>query len=100
MWIKMWKSYSEGPGSPKYYEYSDEKDIEHLIKYLQEEEYWDEGNYHKILWEQIEKPPKKWIEEEIKECAEIYKNLYKNYRKSKISIEESLKMLKLLIKDT
>lgn len=96
MWIKMWKSYSEGPGKPRYYECGDEKDIEYLIEALEEDEYWDEG-YHDILWEQIDKPPKEWLEKEIKEFTERSKNLYKDYRRTKIAIEDTIKNYKSLL---
>ncbi|MFA5025028.1 MAG: hypothetical protein WC503_00775 [Candidatus Shapirobacteria bacterium] len=95
-WVKMWKSYNSGPGEPVYFEFEKNEDIKNLIEYWEEEEYWDEG-YYDILWEQIDKPPKEWLEKEIKEYAKKSKNLYKNYRRAKIAIEDTIKNYKLLL---
>jgi len=98
MWVKMWKSYSEGPGKPRYFEYEKDENIENLIEYWEEEEYWDEG-YHDIQWENIDKPPKEWLAKQIEEYTEISKNLYKNYRERKINTENYLVKLKKLYKE-
>jgi hypothetical protein len=97
MWLKIWKSYSEGPGEFGYLEYENEKDIKRLIEYWEEEEYWDDGN-HKILWEKVDKPPKEWLDKEIKEITKLSKSLYKNYRRNKINIEETIKKYKSFLK--
>lgn len=98
-WIKVCKVYyGNGPDPPDYLEYDIEENIESLVDFWEEETAWESGDYHSIEWEKVESPPKEWIKSELEDLIERSDNMYKNYRKNKISIEKAIKKYRAYLK--
>lgn len=89
MWLKIWRDSSAMAGRPHYAEYKTEGDMKILLERYDDMIHGD--GYHGLKWEKINSPPKEWIKKEIKKYREKDKNLYKEYRKTKIAIKEIIK---------
>jgi len=71
-WIEMTENWAHGSGGVAYYhvEYDDEdpleEQIEEFVSERSEKYYWSD-KYRGVSWQKVDRPPKAWLEEKLRE---------------------------------